>query len=602
VLDDSNASSIGEYALIGDTRTAALVSPDGSIDWFCLPRFDGDPVFGSLVDRSGGRFALGVVDGEVESRAYRDQTASVETAFRSSSGGASLVDGMVLDASSSLRPQMLLVRQLRCTDGAVRARLEFDPRRGLPGRPMRLERRSGSVVAVDGPLALALRTQPEVPLDGPAHVLLRAGEALTATLFAADRQPLVLVSPHDAIGMLAETERWWRSWCGGVRYRGPRFETVLRSLITLRLLTYAPSGAPVAAPTTSIPAPPGSERAWDYRYSWPRDASMGIRAFLSLRGMEEPAAWLRWLRHATQNTRPRVNVLLTLDGRPVPDERTIDDVDTGLVRIGNGAADQHQLDVYGYIADAVWAMADTGLERATARLVGSFADFVADRWSEPDSGIWEMRTQPAHHVHSKVMAWVALDRALRLADRIGARTGRARRWRHERDTLAAQVRARGFDRDRGTYVGTYGSRELDASLLRLSGLGFEDPGSSRIAGTVEAVRRELGAGGALLYRYRAGIDGLEGGESAFVACSFWLAQALSHLGRVEEAAHVFEELCDRATPLGLYAEQIEPTTGHHQGNFPQALSHAALLETAAGFNEDPGNLPAEPRTRHARAE
>ena len=601
----SRFTPIGQYGLIGDTRTAALVSPDGSIDWLCLPRFDGSPVFGFLVDRGhGGRFAIGVVDAPVTARAYVDRTATIETSFRSATGAAILTDGMILDASSNLRPQTTLVRRIRCLNGEMRVRLLFDPKCDLPGRPMWFRTSREGLVATADPIALSLQMTPHVDIQPgvSADITLRAGETLTAILAAADRQPLVLVPPQDAIRMLDESERWWRRWCADIRYDGPHHETVERSLITLRLLTYAPSGAPVAAPTTSIPAPPGSDGAWDYRYSWPRDASIGIGAFLALRDPEEPRAFLRWLEHATKNTRPRVNVLYTLDGRPGPRERILDGISgyvepaddwgsTSIVRLGNGAADQHQLDVYGWLVDAAWMMTRAGepLDGATWRAIASFADFVSDHWREPDSGIWETRDERRHYVHSKLMAWTALDRAARLSRTLPTRGPRQDHWRQERDALTAQIRDHGFDHDRQTYVRAYGVSDLDASLLTLATSGFDDVRSPQVRGTIDAIRAELGAGGALLYRFVRGPDQAQ--ESAFVACSFWLAQALAETDRIDEATKVFEEMCGRAGPLGLYAEQIEPTTGEHQGNFPQALSHAALLQAAAAITAERERFP-----------
>lgn len=601
------AASIGDYGLLGDTRTAALISPRGSIDWMCLPRFDSDPVFGYLVDRErGGRFAIDVPAGEITSLGYRERTATIETTFRGADGEAVLADGFVLDVSSRLLPQTLLVRALRCTRGRVVARVFFDPRPGLPGRPMRTARRAGAIVATSASLALALVTEPSLPLEpGRAcEVELGAGETLTASLCATHREPLVFVRPAHAAELVDEADRWWRRWCEDVRYEGPLRGAVERSLITLRLLTYAPSGAPVAAPTTSIGAPPGSDRAWDYRYSWPRDASFGIDAFLALHGVDEPRSFLRWLVIATKTTRPRVEVLYTLDGRSASRETVVEGI-TGHagspVRIGNDARTQHQLDAYGWVVDAAWMMVRAGhlLDRETWRAMARFADFAGDHWSEPDAGLWEVRGSPRSYVHSKAMAWVALDRALRIAEVQGVKAARARRWRERLDEIAADVLAHGFDPERGTYLRSYGSNEVDAASLLLPVLGFGEENPARAEGTIEAVRTSLGAGGPLLYRYPPGSDGLEGEESAFVVCTFWLVQALVATGRLDEAEEVMEEICPRATPLGLYAEQINPTTGVHEGNFPQALSHAGLLHAVSALSEARGSRRGSRRTRRA---
>jgi GH15 family glucan-1,4-alpha-glucosidase len=375
-----------------------------------------------------------------------------------------------------------------------------------------------------------------------------------------------------------------------VEFPPPHREAGGRSLLTLQLLTYSPSGAPVAAPTTSLPEELGGSRNWDYRYAWPRDASIGIAAFLAVGKVDEARSFLAWLRHAGRLSRPRLPPLFGLDGRPSPDERELPGwpgyAGSRPVRVGNGAATQHQLDGYGWVVDAAWLLVEAGeqLDGETWRVVRGFADEVARAWRRPDAGIWERRDGLRHHVHSKVMAWLALDRAARIAERRGGRAAaRATRWRAARDEAGADLRCQGFDADVGAYTAAYGSRDLDASLLVLPLVGLEPPGSARLAGTVEAIRTRLGAGGPLLYRYLDD-DGVPGREGAFLPVSFWLVQALVHLGRTDEAAALFEELLDLGGPLGLYAEEMDPTTREHLGNFPQALTHAALLQAALALD------------------
>lgn len=400
------------------------------------------------------------------------------------------------------------------------------------------------------------------------------------------REPLVHIGADSAWSLVEADQRRWQEWSDGIASDLPEREAVVRSLLTLRLLTYSPLGAPVAAPTTSLPEHLGGVRNWDYRYAWPRDASIGVGAFLGVGKVGEARAFLVWLLHASRLDRPRLPVLLTLDGRRAPPERELEGWPgyggSRPVRFGNGAANQHQLDRYGWVLDAAWLLTASGnrIYSETWRAMAGFADQVADRWREPDNGIWEVRHAPAQHVHSKLMAWLALDRALRISDAHGASARRRRRWREGRDAIAKEVTELGFDPKRNAYTRTYGSDDLDAAVLVLPLLGMEDAASPRVKGTIDAVQRELGAGGPLLYRYPPGTDGLTGTEGAFVPCSFWLAQALAASGRDKEAREVFADTVGLGTSLGLFAEEIDPVNGAHLGNFPQALSHAALVQAA----------------------
>ncbi len=589
---------IGDYALIGDTRAAALSSTSGSIDWLCLPRMDSDAVFGRLVGGPDtGHFSITPTGVREVRRRYREDSAILETTWTTESGEVVLTEGMVLDVSSSLMPQMALVRRLEFRGGPARVRIEFSPRFGLPGPRPRVRLAGSSVVCTRGGVALSMQTstgktvEPEV-----THEWTLGPEPAVFVLGMTDRQPLVFVDPSRAWRELEACDGWWREWCRDIDYDGPFRELVMRSLVTMRLLTYSPSGAPVAAPTTSLPEVIGGDRNWDYRLSWPRDAGIGISAFLQAGLREEADAYLHWLAHASRLSRPRLEVLYSLLGRPGPDEREVPDV-TGYrgslpVRIGNAASSQQQLDVYGWVLDAVRAMSEhpQGLDPAIWRSMAPFADYVTRHWGDEDSGIWERRDRPAHFVHSKAWAWLALDRALAIASRHPVRASRARRWARALDAIAADVRARGFDTERNTYVREYGRPEVDAALLLLAGSGFE-PDAARLAGTVAAVRRELGAGGSLLFRHLPDSGDPVPREGAFVACSFWLAQALAHLGRLDEAAEVMEDVGGRANEVGLFAEQLEPSTGEHLGNFPQVLSHSALVQAAVTLGAERGEAP-----------
>jgi len=581
---------IGDYGLLGDTRTAALVSADGSVDWLCVPRFDGESAFGRLVGgTAAGTFRLGPrLPAHVVQRRYRGNTATLETTWAVGEARLTLTEAMVAEVAGRMLPASLLVRRLTVEDAPVKAVLHFDPRLGERHRAPRVSRRGHGLVCQWGSLAISLACDADVRIEPgrSTSVTVTPDHPVTLVMAVAFREPLIHVDPATAWDLVVEDEARWRAWCAEIDTDLPFRKSVVRSLLTLRLLTYSPSGAPVAAPTTSLPEHPGGIRNWDYRYAWPRDASIGIAAFLGAGKLDEAHLFLGWLLHASRLQRPRLPVLFTLDGRHAPPERTL----TGWpgfagsvpVRVGNAAAEQHQLDGYGWVVDAAWVLvkAGHGLHSETWRVMRGFADLVARHWREPDAGIWEIRAEPAQHVHSKLMGWLALDRALRIAETHGVRPDQRRRWRDARDAIAADVRAHGLDPVHNRYTRSYGSADLDAAVLVLPLLGIEDPRSPRVTGTVDAIRKELSAGGPLLYRYLPGSDGLRGGEGAFLPCSFWLVQGLALTGRRAEAFSLFTELLRYVSPLGLLPEEIDPATGAYLGNYPQALTHAALVQAS----------------------
>ena len=582
---------IADYGLIGDTRSAALVAPDGSIDWLCLPRFDSPPVFGRLV---GGETAgsFWVRPGEpaaMERRSYRGDTATLETTWRVEGGSVTLSDSMVAEVSGRLLPATLVVRRLVSSGRAVRMTARISPRFGYDRSPARrVSRRSGALVFEHHGLALALGSDADASFapEEERTFEVHPDRPVTIVLTASHRGPLVLVPPAVAREEAERDEDGWQQWADGIATAPSHRDVVTRSLLTLRLLTYSPSGAPVAAPTTSLPERLGGARNWDYRFAWPRDASIGIGALLAAGKVHDARAFLAWLLHASRLARPRLPALFTLDGRPGTSERTLDGwpgyAGSQPVRVGNGAADQHQLDGYGWVLDAAWLLTESGhrLYGETWRAMARFADHVADTWHLPDAGIWERRDEPRHHVHSKLMAWLALDRGARIAQTRGGRAAaRAERWLDARDALADELREHGYDDDVGAYTAAYGIRDLDAAVLLLPLIDLEPAGSPRVASTVDAIREQLGAGGPLVYRYRDE-DGLEGSEGAFLPCSFWLVQALVHTDRVDEAGALFDELVELGGPLGLYAEEVDPSTGAFIGNYPQALTHSTLLQAA----------------------
>lgn len=578
---------IGDYALLGDTRTAALTSSVGSIDWMCAPAFDGEPIFGKLIGGpTAGSFALTVDDIRASSRTYRPDTAVLDTEFRTGLGTGHLVEAMAVEVTGRLLPQTVLVRKLSCDSGELSARLLFDPRRGLPGKRPRASRRAGALICEWGSLAVGFQAFPDIELVAGEEVPVRvaAGSELVFVMTIADRSPVILLDLGTAGRLLDETSDWWRKWSANVDYDGALRDTVIRSFITLQLLSFSPSGAPVAAPTTSLPEEIGGSRNWDYRYSWPRDASIGLAAFLDVGRPELAHSYMHWLHHGSRLSRPRLNVLYTLFGKPPPRERELDDVPgyrgSRPVRMGNEARAQHQLDVYGWVVDAAWLLIRSGrrVHRETWRAIRGMADFVAQHWEEPDSGIWEVRGEPRHYVHSKMMAWLCLDRASRIAKTRGVDRRRVQNWEQQRDRIRAAVLEHGFDGSRNSYVRSYGSDEMDAALLILPVLEFDDD-AGRVRGTIDAIRQDLEVDAGLVFRYPPGVDGL-GAEGAFLPCSFWLVQALARLGREAEASQLLDSLCSKTNDVGLFSEEIDPRSGELLGNFPQAFTHATLIQAA----------------------
>jgi GH15 family glucan-1,4-alpha-glucosidase len=588
--DDIGVVPIEEYGLLGDTRTAALVAPDGSLDWMCVPTFDGEPVFGRLVGgAASGRFVVGPPGpAPVLFRRYRADTATLETTWAVGSSRLTLTEGMVAEIAGRLLPSSMLVRRLTVEGADVDALVELDPRLGDRRRRPTVTRRGDAVVCAWRGLALSLQGDSSTRLEVgvPTVVRVTQDRPLTLVLGVAHREPLVLVEPEAAWAALHADEHRWRSWCAPIDATLPCRSTVVRSLLTLRLLTYAPSGAPVAAPTTSLPEVLGGVRNWDYRFAWPRDASIGIAAFLGAGKPEQARHFMAWLLHATRLDRPRLPVLLTIRGGRTPRERELPHwpgyVGSRPVRAGNGAAHQHQLDGYGWVVDAAWRLTAAGhrLYDETWRAIASFADAVASQWREPDAGIWEIRGPAAHHVHSKLMAWLALDRALRIASTRRTPARRRARWATERAALGAEIVERGFSDELDSFTRTYGSADVDAALVVLPTVALEPLDFGRVEGTIARIASDLTARGPLLYRYRPGEDGLPGREGAFLPCSFWMVTALAQTGRLAEAKERFDELVALASPLGLFAEEIDPVTGRHLGNFPQALTHAGLVEAA----------------------
>ncbi len=598
------AGLIEDYALIGDMQSAALVSRDGSIDWLCLPRFDSDACFAALLgdERNGHwRICPTAMDGPVARRGevrrqYRGDTLILETSWHTVGGVARVIDFM--PPRDGAEP--VLVRLVEGVEGAVEMqsilRLRFGYGKIVPW----VRRHGNSIRAIAGPNSVCLTSPVRSMGQNMAHqatFLLREGDRVP---FVLHWQPshLDLAPAIDGEAALEITTKFWNSWAATCTYHGPYREAVTRSLITLKALTYQPTGGIVAAPTTSLPEDIGGVRNWDYRYCWLRDATITLEALLRTGYTGEAASWQEWLARAIAGDPADVQIMYGVAG-----ERRLAEWEVSWlagyersapVRVGNAAVEQRQLDVYGEVIDALTLGRQAGLsfDQHTWSLQRKLLDFVEDHWQEPDEGIWEVRGPRRHFVHSKVMAWVAFDRALHLVEQ--GNPGPEQRWRAVRDEIHAQVCDQGFDSGRGVFTQYYGSAELDASVLLIPEVGFLPPDDPRVVSTVRTIKRELMRDG-LLLRYSqppaalnagatADVDGLPGAEGAFLACSFWLVNALRMIGDCDEAVATFERLLSLRNDLGLLSEEYDPRYGRQVGNTPQAFSHVPLIQAALNID------------------
>ena len=601
---------IADYAAIGCTRSVALISRGGSIDWLCWPRFDSASVFGRILDaEKGGFFAIRPSVEHEAKRRYLDGTNVIETTFTTDTGVARMLDLMPVfteeEKQKNLSPFRQLLRRIEVIEGEVPIEIVYAPRPDYGRITPRLEVRRDSVYCSWGARVLNLRSDAEFMIgEGTAtsRVTLHAGESRTFALGFDEETPAVLPS-LDAASEIERTIAFWRTWSSQLTYDGPYRDLVLRSVLVLKLLTYAPTGAIIAAPTTSLPEWIGGVRNWDYRYCWLRDASWTVSALYDCGFSNEGAAFLDWLLYSTRLTQPHLQMLYDVFGESSVPEKTLDHLDgyrgSRPVRIGNDAHSQFQLDVYGEVLGAVEEATRRGetLDRDVQHLLRRLTEIVCKRWEEPDAGIWEKRGDPRQHVHGKVMAWSALDSAQRIAERCHMKIDEARVEKAKADIKEA-VLTHGFDARRNTFTGIFDDEEVDASLLFIARVGFIDPTDPRMLGTIDAIRNDLGHDG-LIYRYdsRKTEDGLPPGEGVFLACTFWLVEAMALAGRVDEARTLFDDVIRHGNDAGLFAEEIDVPSGALLGNFPQALSHIALLNAALHLEEASRKGKSEPRAQ-----
>jgi GH15 family glucan-1,4-alpha-glucosidase len=588
------AAPIEDYALIGDTHTAGLVSREGSIDWLCLPRFDSPACFAALLgDPSNGRWRLAPTGPVREARRrYQGDTLVLETEYRTEEGVVRVVDCM---PPRQADPDV--ARVVEGVEGRVPMRMELTIRFDYGSIVPWVRHVDGALHAIAGPDSVWLRTP--VPVYGQNWTSLA-----DFTVAEGERVPFMLTwhashrpAPRriDPIRALGDTEAWWGEWASGVDYTGGWQDAVIRSLLTLKALTYAPTGGIVAAPTTSLPEQLGGVRNWDYRYCWLRDATFTLSALMLAGLTDEAKAWREWLLRAVAGQPRQMQILYGVAGERRITEQELDWLagyqGSRPVRVGNAAVNQFQLDVYGEVMDTLHLGRHIGLESDETAwdFQRALLEFLESNWRQPDEGIWEIRGPRRHFTHSKVMAWVALDRAIKTVELLG-HEGPVDRWRGMRRELHDEVCREGYDSQRDTFVQYYGADHLDASLLQIPLVGFLRADDPRVKGTVAAIQRELMVDG-LVHRYppeeSQPVDGLPPGEGTFLACTFWLADNLALMGRRDEALAIFERLLTLRNDVGLLAEEFDPGSGRQLGNFPQAFSHVALVNTANYLSERP---------------
>jgi GH15 family glucan-1,4-alpha-glucosidase len=603
-------TKIEDYAFLSDTHSAALVSRDGSIDWLCLPRFDSPSIFAALLDgERGGYWRIAPSQSVTEvQRRYRGDSFVLETIFTTSTGTICVVDCLALEKRSDptdvhrVIPEEVLVRVVRGLSGTVPVRMDYRPRFDYGSVVPWFRARHGCIEAVGGPTALDLVAS--IPLELgefeiSADFEVSEGESVSFLtsyhLSHIERPPRPIEDCADLIG---NTESFWSAWARRCTYEGPLREQIIRSLVTLKGLTFSPSGGLVAAATTSLPEQLGGPRNWDYRYCWLRDATFTLDVLLEQGYTLEAEAWRDWLLRAVAGDPEDMQIMYGVLG-----ERRLYEVELDLdgyeasrpVRIGNAAHEQFQLDVYGEVMDSFHSARRAGLSTPEQawELEKLIVEFVCERWQEPDEGIWEVRSGPQHFVHSKVMAWVAMDRGIKAIENFGLE-GPVDHWRDVREEIRREVMDKGVNPARGCFQRGYDDEEMDASLLVLPIVGFIEADDPLMLRTIEAVEEDLLVDGFVLrYRSHETADGLPPGEGTFLMCSFWLVDCLALLGRIEEANQMFERAAGVANDLGLLSEQYDPSDKRLLGNFPQAFSHVALVTSALALT-----TRAESRTIH----
>ena len=598
-------TNLSDYALIGNSRAAALVNKYGSIDWCCLPEFDSPSIFAALLDKEkGGCFSIAPTAEYGSTQSYIPDTNVVETIFETDAGKVQLTDTFTAmdekEKTVSLFPDHEILRIVEGKAGSVRMRMAYIPRiyYGRSQPKLRDQQKMGVHFSWQENIYVLLSTlDPEqLSISGDrgsaiAEFVVREGDQLIFSLSYSGQSPAILPElKTTATQRLQQTVDYWKKWISHCKYTGMYAAQVKRSALVLKLLTHAPSGAIIAAPTTSLPEEVGGVRNWDYRYCWLRDASFTVRVLVKLGFEEEVHAYMNWILHATQLTRPKLQVVYSVYGHASLKEKTLDWLsgyrNSRPVRIGNGADKQLQLDVYGEVLDAIYTYAPLveNFDRDTRKFIIQLGEVICELWDQPDNGIWEIRTALVHHTHSKVMAWVGLDRLIKLCEHFKWKDAPLKGFEETAVRIKNEVEQWGYNFELGSYTRELKGDKLDASLLTLSLVGYCQAASPRMASTIALIHEQLSKNN-LIFRYLQVDDGLTGGEGSFGICNFWLAESLAKAGKLPCAVKVFESMLKHASPTGLFSEEIDPDSHELLGNYPQGFTHIGLINAALSIDK-----------------
>ena len=601
------SAKISDYSLIGNSRAAALVSKAGSIDWCCLPEFDSPAIFAALLDREeGGHFSITPVDDYQSAQKYITDTNVLETDFETAQGKARLLDAFTVmteaQKEETLFPEHEILRVLEGISGTVHFILSYSPRTYYGKNAALLENRKKQGIHFSWKeqayTLLSTLEHEQIRIEKDQNKLsailefsVKAGERVIFSLSYSSQSPAVLPDLKTKGWKRMENSiSYWKNWIKKCKYTGLYLEYVKRSVLVLKLLSHAPSGAIIAAPTTSLPEQLGGVRNWDYRYCWLRDASFTVRVFLILGFEEEVHAYMGWILHATRLTRPKLQVVYTIFGHASLKEKQLKWLkgfeNSRPVNIGNGADKQFQLDLYGEVLDGVYTYSGliNQFDRSTRKFILGLGEAICKLWDQPDNGIWEVRSARIHHTHSKVMAWVGLNRLIKLIVKYQWNEAPVEKYRQLTAQIAAEVERFGYNNKLGAYTRELNGDTLDASLLTLSLVGYCDASSDRMIGTCDLIYESL-CKNDLIYRYRNTEDSLRGSEGSFAVCNFWLVENMAKSGKLEKAVSIFETMLKHASPTGLWSEEIDPNTHELLGNYPQGFTHIGLINAALTINE-----------------